>query len=441
MRQPRHYFTLLCKGGNSHHASGQRTSWTDATVNIGETADCDVRYDSGDYEPCRYATIRRTDDGTGYQLISRSPYVEVSLQGKGPVDYAAMLADGDIIQFEGQTMTLLFHQHYDSHYNTPGSNRTMLWRWAVVVVLAAVLIAVLGYRHAQPAPIAMADVEMMESSLFMLRVDSVQHRLIANGHEQDLHPTKVLLDNAPTGTAFLTTDSMLVTARHCVEYWIGANLDLTACVADMPADDIVRWAIETETYNQTHTQRGQPKMVMRVFFSLYDFVGQQQYAFCSTDSCVHISRRHDAVYQLADFDSTYYWRSIRPYFSKRDMVLGDVMWIDGMPEAGLVAMPTAQQAEQLHSGTSLMACGYPLMGLGEKRVVFTQGMVSQMAQFGIGFEANINHGFSGGPVLMKAGDEVVVAGVVSRVDSVSSGLYKWAVPVSEIMEQRNSKKQ
>ena len=48
------------------------------------------------------------------------------------------------------------------------------------------------------------------------------------------------------------------------------------------------------------------------------------------------------------------------------------------------------------------------------------------------FESNINHGYSGGPVLVKTSGGIAAVGVVSRVDSVSSGLFKWAVPVTEI---------
>jgi hypothetical protein len=52
------------------------------------------------------------------------------------------------------------------------------------------------------------------------------------------------------------------------------------------------------------------------------------------------------------------------------------------------------------------------------------------------FESNINHGFSGAPVFAKIGKEILAVGVVSRVDSVSSGLYKWAVPVTAMKKSK-----
>ena len=47
-------------------------------------------------------------------------------------------------------------------------------------------------------------------------------------------------------------------------------------------------------------------------------------------------------------------------------------------------------------------------------------------------KGEINPGFSGGPVLTRIGKKIVAIGVTSRVDSISNGVYKWVVPVSEI---------
>ena len=41
---------------------------------------------------------------------------------------------------------------------------------------------------------------------------------------------------------------------------------------------------------------------------------------------------------------------------------------------------------------------------------------------------------------MKNGSDVVVIGVVSRVDSVSSGLYKWAVPILAVNNDQNKER-
>ena len=282
----------------------------------------------------------------------------------------------------------------------------------------------------------------MEESVYLVKVDSVKRFFITNGIEEWIPPTKILEGEAPTGTAFLTTDGKMITARHCVEYWIGANLDLTTKVSTLKNDDIVKWAIESETFNQTHN--ADSMMQLRVFFSLFDFMGNKKYSFASTDKRVHVNTEKDGIFLLADFTQDYYWRSVRPYFSDRQMELGDILWIDGLSKQGSVRVATEEQINKVKNGTMLMVCGYPMTGIGDKRMTFTEGTIRRNASAeneNLFFESNINHGFSGGPVLMKMDGEIVAIGVVSRVDSVSCGLYKWAVPITEIKDEKKGKKQ
>ena len=55
------------------------------------------------------------------------------------------------------------------------------------------------------------------------------------------------------------------------------------------------------------------------------------------------------------------------------------------------------------------------------------------------FDANITHGFSGGPVFVRTDDRIVAAGVVSKIDS-DNGIYKKAVPVTEIRNMMKKEK-
>ena len=48
MTTKRHYVTLKTKGCNSYHKNGEIKKITERIINIGETADCDIRYDSND---------------------------------------------------------------------------------------------------------------------------------------------------------------------------------------------------------------------------------------------------------------------------------------------------------------------------------------------------------------------------------------------------------
>lgn len=432
MKEQRHYFSLRFKGGNAYHQGGKRRKLTERIINIGETADCDVRYETDCEQPEYYASIIRNEDGKSWRIVRRSQHIDVSLAGKGSIGYAHPLTDGDIIQVEGQAMTLSFHTHYDDRYDE--EEQPNVWQWAVagLIGLAAMMVMALMMGGKKDG-ISTADVEPLEASVYWVRVDSVRRILVAEGREEWMPPTKVLEGEAPTGTAFLTTTGQLITARHCVEYWMGTHLDLTTKVADLQKDDVVRWAIETETFNQTHESEAVKKL--QVFFSIYDFMGNKKYSFDTTDRRVHINTDNDGIFLLADFSQNSYWRSIRPYFTDRKMELGDILWIDSLDEIGKVGLANSTQMEKVKGGTQLMICGYPMTGIGDKRMVATEGTIRRLASAdteNLFFESNINHGFSGGPVLIKDGNDIVVIGVVSRVDSVSSGLYKWAVPVTEV---------
>ena len=440
MKEPKHYFSLVTKGGHAGHRNGERMLLTERVVNIGETPDCDVRYETDCPQPEYYASIVRNDDGKSWRIVKRTQYMDILIDGKGSIGYACALKDGDIIRFEGQSMALCFHSHYDNRYD--GEYRNNIWKWVAagfaVLVTALALILSMSYKQGS---INARDISSLEKSVYLLKVDSVCRIQQFNGKEEFVAPMLVLAEDIPTGTAFLTTDGKLVTARHCVEYWLGTNLDLTVSVADMDENDVVRWAIEAETFNQMHS--GDSTMRLKVFFSVFDGSGEKRYSFTSTDKQVHYNTDNDGVFLLADFTQDYYWRSIRPYFADRRMELDDILWIDGLSEKGRVKQASREQLDKVKNGTKLMICGFPVTGFGDKRMTFTEGTICRDASAeneNIFFESNINHGFSGGPVLMKNGSDVVVIGVVSRVDSVSSGLYKWAVPILAVNNDQNKER-
>lgn len=434
MKEKKHYISIKPKGSNAYHQNGKRLKISERIVNIGEMADCDVRYESNGLQPDYYASIIQNEDGKEWRIVKRSQHVDVSILGKGSIGYACQLADGDLISFDHQPMVLCFHKHFDDQYDNQKNED--FWQWAIIGLLGLITFIAFALNLNRKESICAADIEPLEESVYLLKVDSVCRWKSRLGQKDQIRPTKVLLSEVPTGTAFLTDGGKLVTARHCVEYWIGENLDLTTKVSEMSDENIVRWAIETETYNQTWLPDS--AMQLEVYFSLYDFMGNKKYSFSSADERVHIKTERDGVFMLADFNHDYYWRSIRPYFVDRQMELGDILWIDSIPERGSIHLASKEEMEQVKNGTNLMICGYPMTGIGDKRMTFTEGTIRRHASEveNLFFESNINHGFSGGPVLMKSGSDVVAIGVVSRVDSISSGLYKWAVPVSEMINER-----
>lgn len=434
MKEKRYYISLKLKGDNIYHQHGELLKLTERIVNIGETADCDVRFEANGLLPEYYASIIRNEDGKSWRIVNRNQYVDIHLAGKGAIGYVHQLTDGDLIQFGELPMTLCFHTHHDSLYDAE-SGKSKQWQWAAIAAIClfgGIIAAMLMLRQ---DVINEQDVLPLEASICLIKVDSVKQVKVSDGLEDSVLYTKVLTNDAPTGTAFLTTDGRLVTARHCVEYWLGRNLDLTTKVETLSDDDVVKWAIETESFNQSQLEEHSSQMIMKVWFSIYNFLGEKKYSFVSTDPRVHIDKEKDGLFLMADFSGNYYWRSIRPYFEDRKMAMGDILWIEGIAENGKVAIGSSEDLKRIVRGTKLMVCGYPMTGNGEKRMIPASGSIKSKPDpdsENLFFESNINHGYSGGPILIKAGRRIFAIGVVSCVDSVSSGLFKWAVPVTEI---------
>lgn len=437
MKEKKHYISLKFKGGNTFHGDGQRIKSTERVLNIGETADCDVRFEAEATPPEYYATIVKNDDGKSWRIVKRSQHIDIFIVGKGTIGYACRLADGDIIKFGNHQMSLCFHTHHDNRYDDDPTFKL----WPIIALTIVFLMGVCGTffligKDGKEKDICEEDVVSIQESVCLLKVDSVQQQLYVHGVKDSIIRSQRLDRNAPMGTAFLTTDGKLVTARHCVEFWLGRNIDLTTKVTRMPNDDVAKWAIETETFNRRHLNSIDSLMRMNVFFSIYSVNGEKVKSFSSSDSCVHINTAKDGVFLMADFDNDYYWRSIRPYFIDRRMAMGDILWIDNVTKNGKVIIASNEDMNLIKGGTRLVICGYPITGTGNKQMIPATGSVKikpDIRTENIFFESNINHGYSGGPVLMKCGDNIVAIGIVSCVDSVSSGLFKWAVPVSEML--------
>jgi V8-like Glu-specific endopeptidase len=442
----KNYYSLRLLGSNAFHAKGDVLKTTNKVLNIGETSDCEIRYEADQYEPERYATIVENEDGKSWRLIQRSEHVSAKIAGSGGFGFVHQLKDGDVISFDGQDLELEFHTHFDSNYGKNGlvveqhTNKRLIQ--GIIGAIVALFIVVLGLayfmRPDEKVPTIRYD-QLQEylSSVYIIRVDSVQWIEAAKGDTTLVRPTKIMDSGGAAGTAFLTKDMKLITARHCIEYWIGNDIDLTTKVKNLPDDDIVKWAILSEKFMQERENEDVSQQ-LRVFFSIYEeqMPDEPIFSFCSTDCNVHINRHHDGILQLADFSDDYYWRTVRPYFSDLEMELGDIVYID-VNIAGKIETADSASIAQLNQSSDVAVLGYPNNASG-KKVTFATGTIKEnradtlnRVNPDIQFDANITHGFSGGPVFIRVNDKVVVAGVVSKIDT-DNGIYKKAVPITEI---------
>lgn len=433
---PLRYYTLRMRGSSAYHADGDLLQTTDNILHIGESADCEIRYDQqigADY----YATILRNDDGEGWRIVRRTDGIDIVVDGYGDIGYVYELKDGDVLHFADHAMALRFRIRQTNRQLPLGtvighSSRHLSLLYALLGILSVVIMGVIGWLYVEnvQAGVRYRDVKPLSESIYNIKVDSVQWITVMNGKDSLLAPTKTFEGTNPVGTAFLTTDGKLITARHCIEYWMAQHVALDTQVMKLPEDDIVRWAVLTETARMEGLNYS-----LRVFCSVYAQGNEQKpiFHFSSTDDSVHIHRVHDELIQLADFTDDYYWRTIQPYFQNHKMLLGDIAWVE-VSMTGNIKLATPSQMEELAQGDGIALIGYPEADDGNRRLSFAQGKLYQKIHSDecLLMDINVNHGFSGCPVFAKTRDGVVAVGVMSRADSISSGTYKWAVPITEI---------
>lgn len=442
----KNYYSLRILESNAFHAKDDVLKTTNKVLHIGETADCGIRFESGEYEPERYASIIENEDGKSWRLIQRSQYIKTKIAGSGDFGYVHQLQDGDVITFEGQDMELEFHTHYDGSYGKEGlviehmvveqpQSKMPLVLGSIATMLILGLLGIVLYTYGTK-DIKYEDIKDFEKSVYLIRVDSVQWIAVSKGDTTQIEPTAIMEGCAPVGTAFLTKDGKLITARHCIEYWISEDIE------DMPKtrelNDVKKWAVLSETFNYLKEEDVDSVQMLRVFFSIHTpgDNGRQVFSFKSTDPCVHINRSRDGRLEFGDYDNIYYWRSIQPSPYDLERELGDIVCID-VDTTGTIELADTTMIAELTQSSSIGILGLP-GNLANRTVKHALGHIMENRNDStvtpnpdIQFDANIIHGFSGGPVFIKANNRLVVAGVVSKIDT-ENGIYKKAVPVTEI---------
>ena len=444
------YYSIRFMEGNAFHAKDDVLNTSDDVLNIGEYPDCPIRYEASDgYEPEYYATIIKNEDGEGWRIVKRSPFVDVEIAGNGGFGYVHQLKDGDVIGFGDGRMPLQFNLHQEGDYADAGikivrqSNHRLLYAMVALVCVVAVGVGYLLYDRWNQTDLHQ-DVKAYSSSVLLITADSVQMVKVSDGKEELVGETKDLTytGEREIGTAFLTTDGKLITARHCIEFWLDRKINKITDVAGLDDDDIIKKAIEVETYMYCRDEQNDTVMALKTYCSVYnpDSLDSPLLVFHSLEPRVHINRVHDIISTVPDYSGNYYWRSIIPRNDIREAELGDIAYID-VDEKGAIELADSTQITAISEGTPIVFLGFPQNGIGDRRLMYEDGNITREVAEGVidqnlYVKGEINPGFSGGPVMASIDNKIVAIGVTSRVDSISNGVYKWVVPASEIEEMR-----
>ena len=440
------YYSIRYEITDALHKAGEQVFNADNVLRIGQTESCDVRIaNDSQYEDTVFAIIEKRENGQGWKLIRTSPYKEHEVRVNGaPFDYVHFLNDGDRIAFTGQRQELLFNVRHDDLYAFKGivmtpknsGNRT-LKIWMLIITLLLSFVAVQYYYNRAITPVI---VEKAKQSVFQIKVDSVKYLKITGTD------TVVLgtCEEDAAGIVFLTDDSKLVTARHCIEPWLNIpdTMRMDPTFKNLPLP--VKWALEAVTHEVVEDDDSRYQMVS--FCSVYQFKPDYKRLFSvkSTDFIMDKSRDH--IVEYGDFNHQYFWRSISARPRRVDMMMGDIAYMnvtDKMPinKKGVIHLASKKDIQDISDNPKIdiAIIGCPNVIIGKQEVESSFGCLKKKIrlakngnpEFVIAHDGNLAPGYSGGPVLTKKGFRWYAIGVVSVTDKFVKGRF-YSVPVTEI---------
>lgn len=448
MEENKTYYTLRYEHTDSLHKAGEKLVAASETVRIGQQEDCDARFaNDTDFADEIFAVISPCKDGEGWKLIACSEYVHTTVNGTR-VEMIHYLTDGDHISFDGYRQELRFNTHTDAEYqpangvvhvNAPVSRKLLISLTLIPLLLLGAWITYSVYTGSQDKKRA-GILDKAKKSVYMLSVNSVYLERLTPGDTCCID-SFTYEGNGIIGTAFLSSDSLIVTARHCIEPWLNDGEIMEENNPKKLHSKPTQWALWAETYNQTHDSDTTYKVVSE--FSLYSGDrGENLVGRYRSDQFTYDDSRDDII-EKGDFSHEFYWRSISRRHARHDMMLGDVATLKTNQASEIQLADSAKMAELVVVRRRLDFMGYPSYGKEEQEMWENRhGEVrnwNMAADEMIAHDGMLEHDYSGGPALVVDGSKIYAVGVISVTSSVGDRMF--SVPVTEIKKGGQSDEQ
>lgn len=421
-------------GMNKHFTLTSRkgifSAGTDRVTTIGQLDGCDVKINNPtQYADEVFAKIFPNREGDGWHLVKTTKYWPITVNGV-EMNRVHYLIDGDVIGFPNYNCRFNIRDGKEEKPSVIYVHKYDKLLWSIIVALAVVL-AIVGYRiyDTSRENISLTMQKEIEASLFTTRVDSLQ--LLYN----DSLVSSYAYASSPIGTAFLTTDSMLITARHCIQPWLNYVKPYEYRI--LPT--ISEWPIEKALLAETENQfSGFEEYRIISFLTITDENGNN---FHITSDQFSVNRNFDEIIELGDYDTTFYWRSISHRYHNQEMMLGDIA-VAKYNRSGKIPIANASDIKRLlnQKGVKLVFFGHPESGVNgnqldrisdELRLPIKQlecdsSHISMLAHGGF-----LSPGFSGGPVIVRNGLGYAAVGIISVIDE-KNGQRSYSVPTTEV---------
>lgn len=452
-------YTLRFLATDGLHHAGERLVVAATEVNIGHTEGCEVRMtNASPYADEVLAAIRQVDseadaDGAGshWVLVRLSPFHELRVNGMA-VHLLHELHDGDRVEWADQRQAFRFIEG-DSGMDVmqggiaavPRSLGRRMALWASIPVLVLALAGMLVWRWYEeriPKGMTAQQVEQTRLSVLQINVDTVKLVRITDGDTTVLESVALGEGGARpiVGTAFLTTDSLLVTARHCLEPWLN---DADVFVNENPQKLHFlpsRWALRAETYNQLNGGQAADRLQVVSVCSLWKYEGEQATfvgRVLSGEFMMDTSR--DDIVDLGDFSTELYWRSITRRHQRSDMMRDDLAVLR-WTKAGTIRMATADEMAECLKGEDAVLGFFGFPDYTDLHLEYTTDRLRRPLHKAdddttlfdmLAHNGDLRHGYSGGPVMARFGNEAVCVGVVSVTDARGADRF-YSVPATEV---------
>lgn len=408
VKMDKQYLSLRFRIDDGIHRKGDIQYVRQNILYIGQTPECELKLPGHpDYADSCYAVLKRKGDGSGWIMIRQNKDALINVNGI-PFGMTCSIEGNDKIRFDSTYVQLSIEQGDtpDVQYVSHKAPRWMTFGFPVLVLLVVGILAYLYDLSRTPDSIFRDEI----GSICRIEADTVFVLSDQNDTLEVLSPGRAFV-----GTGFITSEGYFVTARHCVEFWLGMEGELKDDFHEIKSD-VVRKAIEAET-------SGGIRLVSALKIISND--GLQTWRHLSEDFVM--DKTHDNIYECGDYRGGYLWRSVVSMYQKRDAELGDaavMKWPYGKGDIDL------GKPEVLKQGTQLCGFGYPQNEENQKAMfAWGQGNVYQQkntADECFLCDKGFQKGYSGGPVFSR--DDRTVVGIISR----ASEEHTLIVPVSRI---------
>ncbi len=392
------------------HSKGDIQYLQQDSLYVGQTPACELKIPSHpDYEDTCYAVITRKRDMDEWHIIRQERDAMIRVNGI-PLDWVHKLNSHDRLSFDHTDVEFIVKEgevpaELYSQYKSP---KWIIASLATIFVLLFGIIFSLHQRGKDNLALFKEEIE----SIYKIESDTL---LVLSANDT---LSVVSSDQTYVGTGFVTSDGYFVTARHCVEFWLGLEHELRPNLEDIQSE-IVKHIIASELDSTL-------RVVSKVRIISRD--GKCLGYYTSDD--FKMDKSQDNFYEFGDSQSQYIWRSIVSLYERTNAELGDVAVMKWYGAKSMIDLD--EPAKMYDTTIELCSFGYPQSeNKYEAKFANSDGKVYQkMDTPDECFICNtsLDQGFSGGPIFDKQAKKVI--GLVSR----SSDKHTLIVPVSRIYQ-------